>query len=335
MLAVKKAPNSHARADSLVIDALNASLRLLNEFLPAQGWASLLDAPGSSPPAVGTGAFNSPTDPALAALSAGNWQESRALAHLFVRCLTPAEQLEFFTGHLHEVQAGDCLLKFNLLNDRNEVSGCILGVAEQAVVDSATHDDWRRVRACVSAIALTVDLCIELVSANELVNEMQRDVFIDALTGALNRAGWMRRLKQVEGQCVKSGNDAAIVMLDLDFLKVVNDTHGHSAGDDLLRLTAQTISSTLRSSDSVGRLGGDEFGVVTYGTTPAVAQLLIARLESALARVNVNVSLGMALKSEAGTLEAALELADERMYAYKRKKPVPRSARRPTVTAES
>ncbi|MBB5216273.1 GGDEF domain-containing protein [Parapusillimonas granuli] len=332
MLAAPKASNTQARADSLIIDALDASLRLLNEFLPVQGWACMSGALGAQPLAVGTGVFGNPSVDALGALSGGNWQESKALAHLFTRTLNPAEHLRFFTGHLQEVQAGDCLLKFDLYNERQEITGCILGVAQQAVVDGATHEDWRRVRACARSIAFTLDLCIELVVANELVNEMQRDVFIDALTGVLNRAGWMRRLKQIEAQCMKSGADAAIVMFDLDFLKTVNDTHGHSAGDDLLRLTAQTISSALRSSDSVGRLGGDEFGVVTYSTTPAIAQLLIARLESALARVNVNVSLGMALKSEAGTLEAALELADERMYAYKRNKAVPRSVRRPLLT---
>ncbi|WP_442594290.1 GGDEF domain-containing protein [Parapusillimonas sp. JC17] len=332
MLAASKASNNQARADSLTVDALDANLRLLNEFLPVQGWACMSSVVGAQPLAVGTGAFTSPTVDTLTALAGGQWVESRALAHLFTRSLNAAEQLQFFTGHLQDVQAGDCLLKFNLFNERQEPTGCILGIAEQAVIDGATHEDWRRVRACARTISFTVDLCAELLVANELVNEMQRDVFIDALTGVLNRAGWMRRLKQIEAQCMKSGADAAIVMFDLDFLKVVNDTHGHSAGDDLLRLTAQTISSALRSSDSVGRLGGDEFGVVTYSTTPAIAQLLIARLESALARVNVNVSLGMALKSEAGTLESALELADERMYAYKRNKTVPRSVRRPILT---
>jgi diguanylate cyclase (GGDEF)-like protein len=331
MSAVQEAPKPQARADNLIIDALDANLRLLNEFMAVHGWACVSASLGEQPVAVGAGVFRDATLESLAALSQGSWEENRALAHLYVRELTPAEHLQYFTGHLHQVQAGDSLLKFNLYNDQNEVIGCVLGTAEQAVVDSATHEDWRRIRAGARAIALTLDLCIELVSAQELVNEMQRDVFIDILTGVLNRAGWMRRLKQIEAQCAKSGADAAIVMFDVDFLKVVNDTQGHSAGDDLLRLTAQTISSALRSSDSVGRLGGDEFGVVTASTTPAIAQLLIARLESALARVNVNVSLGMALKSEAGSLQAALELADKRMYAYKRNKTVPRSVRRPVL----
>src|SRR3546814_17512564 len=110
-----------------------------------------------------------------------------------------------------------------------------------------------------------------------LVSEMQLDAFIDPLTGVFNRAGWINRLAHIDAMASSSDDDAAIVMLDLDFLKTVNDTRGHAAGDDLLRLTAQTISSVLRSTDSVGRLGGDEFGVVVQNATPIVAASLTRR----------------------------------------------------------
>src|SRR5690606_26667945 len=145
MLAVQKASKPQARADSLIIDALDANLRLLNEFLPTQGWACMSASLGEQPLAVGTGVFRDPAAESLVALSDGSWEEDRALAHLYVRTLSAAEHLQFFTGHLQQVQAGDCLLKFNLYNEENEVIGCILGTAEQAAVDGATHEDWRRV----------------------------------------------------------------------------------------------------------------------------------------------------------------------------------------------
>src|SRR5690606_15572573 len=121
---------------------------------------------------------------------------------------------------------------------------------------------------------------------------------VDPLTGVLNRAGWISRLANIETQLAHSNEDAAIVMLDLDFLKIVNDSKGHAAGDELLRLTAQAISSVLRSTDSVGRLGGDEFGIVVQNATSAIAALLMDRLKKALEEKGVNVSAGIALKSE-------------------------------------
>src|SRR5690606_25054622 len=145
----------------------------------------------------------------------------------------------------------------------------------------------------------------------------------DPLTGILNRAGWVNQLAHIDEQASASDEDAAIVMLDLDFLKVVNDSHGHAAGDELLRLTAQTISSVLRNGDSVGRLGGDEFGVVVQHATPIAAEKLLERLQQALAAVDIKISIGMALKSETGSLKNAMHQADQRMYTEKRKKSLP------------
>jgi diguanylate cyclase (GGDEF)-like protein len=113
-------------------------------------------------------------------------------------------------------------------------------------------------------------------------------------------------------------------MLDLDYLKTVNDTQGHSAGDDLIRLTAQTISAVLRNNDAVGRLGGDEFGVVAQYATPVGAAALMNRLKESFARAGINISMGMALRSEAGSLKKTMHLADERMYEEKRTKAAPR-----------
>src|SRR3546814_20118334 len=103
-------------------------------------------------------------------------------------------------------------------------------------------------------MALVVNLHAELDVAEQIVIEMQRDAFIDPLTGVFNRAGWINRLAHIDAMASSSDDDAAIVMLDLDFLKTVHDTRGHAAGDDLLRRPAQTISSALRSRSDERRV---------------------------------------------------------------------------------
>jgi diguanylate cyclase (GGDEF)-like protein len=80
------------------------------------------------------------------------------------------------------------------------------------------------------------------------------------LTGLLNRAGFESYLK---GK-VKQGDDASLAALyiDLDYLKLVNDQHGHASGDEVLRQFAERVQNVVRPTDAVARLGGDEFGVV-------------------------------------------------------------------------
>ena len=156
--------------------------------------------------------------------------------------------------------------------------------------------------------------------------ELQRDAFIEPLTGVLNRAGWINRAEHIEAIVDRTAEDVAIVMLDLDLLKLVNDTDGHSAGDELLQLTAQTVQSVVRRSDVVGRLGGDEFGVAVRGVDRDRAGELVERLRNALDRMGVEVSIGMALKSEAKTLKDSFILSDRRMYDEKRSKPTPGDA---------
>src|SRR5690606_42044346 len=111
----------------------------------------------------------------------------------------------------------------------------------------------------------------------------------------------MERVRHIENVVERSGEDVAIIVLDLDLLKLVNDTDGHSAGDELLQLTAQTVTSVVRSDDAVGRLGGDKNGVVMRGVSPAQAQEFLMRLRAALDEVSDNVSMSFRIKQDACT----------------------------------
>lgn len=155
----------------------------------------------------------------------------------------------------------------------------------------------------------------------------------DALTDLPNRAYLMVRAKDLAQRSARAGKTLAVLFVDLDGFKVVNDTLGHKIGDDLLRQAASRIADCAGKGDLVARLGGDEFVVVTAGlntmTDPADAADAIARrvlasladefvLADALP-VRIGASIGIALARDEGvSLDTLLSHADCAMYAAKR-----------------
>jgi diguanylate cyclase (GGDEF)-like protein/PAS domain S-box-containing protein len=138
----------------------------------------------------------------------------------------------------------------------------------------------------------------------------------DPLTGALNRRGFEERveneLSAVERRTTQGG---ALVMIDLDHFKPVNDTYGHVAGDELLCWVAGTLKDIVRPTDAVGRLGGDEFAVLLSALEGQRARALADRLGRALAERNP-VSTGLAILPEDGTtIDELTRIADARLYA--------------------
>lgn len=290
--------------------------------MPLEGWlVGRCEGAFWSPLAV-SGLFEMASPEGLTLLLGGDWQGAPLNDGFQYRHITEPEQQALALALPAGQGRGYYLVKADLSVSDTMVGGCAIGIAKELPLSLP----WRteEVRSSLSSLALTLAMHAELNTAEQLMIELQRDAFLDSLTGTLNRAGWINRLAHIDALLGDDGDDAAIVMLDLDFLKMVNDTQGHSAGDDLIRLTAQTITGVLRSNDAVGRLGGDEFGVVAQYATPIIAAALVVRLRQALDAVGIKISMGMALKSEAGSLKKTMQLADERMYEDKRTKPVPR-----------
>lgn len=160
--------------------------------------------------------------------------------------------------------------------------------------------------------------------------ELRRLAHHDELTTLTNRSFFFGRLDRAIGEARRQGRRVAILFLDLDDLKLVNDALGHDAGDALLREAARRIRGAVRASDAVSRLGGDEFGVI-LDDLPDTAEVLRVseRIERACALPftvgdhtdSVRYSLGTALFPEDG--ESAKELlrqADANMYADKKSK---------------
>ncbi|HEY3544768.1 MAG TPA: sensor domain-containing diguanylate cyclase, partial [Propionicimonas sp.] len=152
----------------------------------------------------------------------------------------------------------------------------------------------------------------------------------DDLTGLANRAELMRRLRQYLPQAAP-GAGVAVLFLDLDRFKAVNDTYGHATGDELLVVLARRLTSCLRPHDHLARLGGDEFCVIlTEIAGQREVRAIAARLEAAVGTpvaldagtVQVGVSIGSVLTTDAERDPADLFAeADAAMYAVKNARP--------------
>ena len=149
----------------------------------------------------------------------------------------------------------------------------------------------------------------------------------DPLTELPNRRFFMELAQKTISQAQRTGEGFAVLALDLDDFKHVNDTHGHGGGDELIRITARRISATLRDADVCARLGGDEFAVIATGgsqpnRTVALAERLLEALQAPVqldyGEVGVTVSIGIAIYPDDGaTVEEMLRNADTAMYRAK------------------
>jgi diguanylate cyclase (GGDEF)-like protein/PAS domain S-box-containing protein len=158
-----------------------------------------------------------------------------------------------------------------------------------------------------------------------LREQLERAAAHDPLTGLLNRAGFANRFAQaVESSGARPG---ALLLIDLDGFKAVNDEHGHAAGDELLEVISRRLVDSVRVTDLVGRLGGDEFAIHQPDVVDAAMVVALGeRVRAALAHpyriaagvVRVSGSVGVALLDGAVPLSRALAAADAASYAAKR-----------------
>ena len=155
----------------------------------------------------------------------------------------------------------------------------------------------------------------------ERVRELEACAERDPLTGILNRRGFERELKRIIADLDRYRTRAALIYLDLDDFKSVNDRNGHAAGDAVLRQVATTLRRNVRASDSVARLGGDEFAVLLRNMTERGAIARAAALEGAIA-ATMPVSTGVAMLLPGEKAAVALTGADALMYMLKRERRV-------------
>ncbi len=155
--------------------------------------------------------------------------------------------------------------------------------------------------------------------------ELMRLATTDGLTGTLNRASFLERGAAEKARSRRTRRPFAVLVLDVDHFKRINDTYGHAGGDAALRSLAQALDDAVRPGDVVGRMGGEEFAVLLPETSETVAYHVAKRLresvemlsvDHARGQIRMTVSVGVA----AGTAELAvlLQEADEALYRAKR-----------------
>lgn len=165
-----------------------------------------------------------------------------------------------------------------------------------------------------------------LAEAEARLVELAQQAETDHLTGLLNRRGFLRAVERGLAFQQRHGGKAAMVFVDLDGFKAVNDMHGHPAGDEILRAVARVLRENCRTSDVVARLGGDEFALVLWRCDREAGAKKIAALAQRMVQppdlsgAGIAASIGMVVLGGGESPEAALARADAEMYAQKRRR---------------
>ena len=169
----------------------------------------------------------------------------------------------------------------------------------------------------------------ELDEARGKIAELELRADVDPLLDILNRRGFERELKRSLAYVKRYDTPAALLYIDLDGFKAVNDAHGHAAGDALLKAVAGELTANVRASDVVARLGGDEFGVLMWnaGEPQAVmrardleVRIEALRLAHGPVQLGVGASAGVMLLRGDLDAPALIDAADKAMYARKRER---------------
>jgi diguanylate cyclase (GGDEF)-like protein/PAS domain S-box-containing protein len=191
--------------------------------------------------------------------------------------------------------------------------------------------EWRHVEASVTD--LRQDRWVRGVVLNgrdvteriKLEEQLTHQAFHDNLTGLANRALFRDRLDHALARAARANDEVAVLLVDLDGFKQVNDTLGHDAGDELLREVARRFESVVRASDTVARFGGDEFALlledVNEQEAVALAKRMLDRLAAPIAiadrDVALGASIGIVLRPGTASSEELVRDADVAMYAAK------------------
>jgi diguanylate cyclase (GGDEF)-like protein len=155
---------------------------------------------------------------------------------------------------------------------------------------------------------------------------LQASAETDFLLGVFNRRGFERELDRAVAYIKRYHASGALIVLDVDRLKPVNDVFGHAAGDQVLKAIVATLSHQVRASDVVGRLGGDEFGLLLWNLNETDARAKAVSLEQAIDQlsfvfggrtVSAGASTGIAILDSHAEARRALEEADRAMYVRK------------------
>lgn len=182
-----------------------------------------------------------------------------------------------------------------------------------------------------AAIVSNITMLLTVVGAllahrDEAARGLERLAMVDGLTGVFNRRAWLQRAEECLVASQRYGHAMAVLMIDLDHFKQINDTHGHAVGDRALQLLARELLSAARAGDVVGRYGGEEFCVMMAHAAQPAARAFDRRLRQRLRNAarrelgfEVDYSAGIAVRegNDPESLSMLLRRADETLYRAK------------------
>jgi len=166
----------------------------------------------------------------------------------------------------------------------------------------------------------------EITRLKEMIEQLDELAHQDSLIELPNRRGFMRRLDETISRVRRYDEEAAMLFVDLDGLKLINDSFGHRAGDEALIQVAALLVKGVRKSDCVARIGGDEFAILLTNASETVANDTAARLIDEIAGCDfmhdgdalpLSVAIGVAMVSPEDDAESVMDRADEEMYKRK------------------
>ncbi|MGH8961808.1 MAG: diguanylate cyclase [Jatrophihabitantaceae bacterium] len=194
-----------------------------------------------------------------------------------------------------------------------ELASLAVGVA---VAEMLLHTPW---------LAFVTLVPVAYLHRSSMVKTLHQASRTDSKTGLLNTAAWMDHASGVASRCARAGQPIAVLVIDIDRFKTINDTGGHLLGDRVLVAVGACLRRELRGHDGVGRFGGDEFVVILDGLDLAGAELVSNRLRNALGEIQVeslqiSVSIGLvhaAAQEHLADVEQLLQRADSALYRAK------------------
>jgi diguanylate cyclase (GGDEF)-like protein len=196
---------------------------------------------------------------------------------------------------------------------------CVLGLLR---LDSDTPggfsaEDARRLQPLVNAAAIAMENA-------RLFGEVQRLAITDGLTGTYNRRHFFELAEQELNRARRFGHPVSAILLDVDRFKQVNDTHGHAAGDQVLRSVAERCDESIRDIDILGRYGGEEFAIILPATDLSGARNVAERIRQCISDVpvltdwgDITITVSVGVASNGQGVAALLNHADAAMYAAK------------------
>ena len=185
-----------------------------------------------------------------------------------------------------------------------------------------------RVRAAITKLMDEVfELKRELEVTKRRLDELELLADEDTLMPVLNRRAFVRELTRTKNMLERYGQKASLIYIDMNNFKDINDAHGHSMGDEALKHVAKVLKGSVRSTDTIGRLGGDEFGVILMRATREQAQMRAEAIAKSIVetplevegrRLKLSIAYGVCEVTAGGDIETELHSADRAMYEHKR-----------------